>query len=343
MKKIFSWIKSHKLISTIILIIILIAGFVFIQRSQNKNGYKTAQAEISDIQKTLEVSGSIDAHEKANLHFAAASRLSWVGVKEGDEVRKWQAIATVDTRTLQKQLQTDLNNFAKEFNDHDQTLDDYDYYGDSGVSTENRRILENAQYDLNNVVITAEIRDLAIKLSSLVSPIKGIVTHIDEPIAGVTVGPTDIFQIVNPQTLHFSVNIDEVDIALVSEGQHATIVLDSYPDASISGQLTDIDFASSLSGSGSVVFQAKISLPTNSEVLYRLGMGGDAYIVLEEREDVLTIPVEAVIVDDEGSYVELLKDGKVQKTYVEIGLDSEDYSQILSGISEGDTVITDRN
>jgi RND family efflux transporter MFP subunit len=343
MKKIFSWIKSHKLVSIIALIIIIIIGIVFYNKSQHQNGYVTSQASISNIQKTLEVSGYVDAHEKADLHFAVASRLSWVGVKEGDEVRKWQAIATVDTRTLQKQLQADLNNFAKEFNDHDQTLSDYDYYGGSGINEDNRRILENAQYDLNNSVITTEIRDLAIKLSSLVSPIQGIVTRIDEPIAGVTVGPTDIFQIVNPDTLHFTVNIDEVDVALVSEGQLATIVLDSYPDASISGQIQKVDFASSLSGSGSVVFQAKLSLSDNPEIFYRLGMGGDAYIVLEEKEDVLTVPIEAVIVDDQGSYVEVLKDGKVQKTYVEIGLESDDLSQILSGISEGDLVITDRN
>ena len=72
-------------------------------------------------------------------------------------------------------------------------------------------------------------------------------------------------------------------------------------------------------------------------------MSGDAYIVLEEKENVLTVPIEAIVVDDEGSYVEVLDNGKIKKTYVEIGLESEDYSEILSGISEGTVVVTDKD
>lgn len=343
MKKIFAWIKSHKLISAIIFILILVIGFIFFQKSKTQNGYETIEIKTSDIQQILEVSGKVDAHEKANLHFAAASRLSWVGVKEGDEVRKWQAIATVDTRTLQKQLQADLNSFAKEFNDHDQTLDDYDYYGQSGISNENRRILENAQYDLNNVVITAEIRDLAIKLSSLVSPIKGVVTHIDEPIAGVTVGPTDLFQIVNPETLYFLAEVDESDVSLIKEGQTAQIILDAYIDETIQAKITSIDFASSVSDVGNTIYKIKLTLPNNENIMYRLGLNGDVNIILDQKDSVITIPLEALKYDDDQAFVETYNQNNLERRDIEVGIEGLEDIEVTNGLTEGDVVITDKN
>ncbi len=341
MKKIKEFISQRKASLIIALVLLIIVGSRIKANSSQKNEIITESPVVQNITKTLELTGYIDAKEKANLKFVAPSRLSWVGVKEGDRVRKWQAIASVDTRTLQKQLQLDLNNFAKEFNDHDQSLDNYDYYGESDISTENRRILENAQYDLNNSVIAVEIRDLAVRLSSIISPINGIVTRVDQPNAGVNISVTDIFQIVNPDSMFFSAEVDELDVSRVAVDQKATLVLDAYEEESVDSSIEFISFTPVSSPTGGTSYRVELSLPGDNDLLkYRLGMSGEVEIILDQKDSVLTIPSEAIIERDEVSFVEIKNgEGNIEKKEIEIGIQTDDLVEIISGISQNDQVI----
>ena len=67
--------------------------------------------EIKSIKSELTLAGSISASEIASLRFQNSGKLVWVGVKEGDKVKKWQAIASLDRKQLQKSLQTQFNNY----------------------------------------------------------------------------------------------------------------------------------------------------------------------------------------------------------------------------------------
>ena len=300
----------------------------------------TATVTRQDLVKTLEVSGEVDAKEKVDLHFVAGSRLSWVGVSQGGWVNKWQAIASVDTRTLQKQLKQDLNNFAKEFRDHDQILDDYDFYGIPDLNREVRRILENAQFDLENEVLDVEIRDLSIRLSSLVTPIAGIVTHMDEPLAGVNIAPTDIFQIVNPETVVFRVVVDEEDIGLVGLNQKAVVELDAFLDEIIETSVNSIAFSPSASEGGGTGYEVEFLLPVSNESLkYKLGMNGTVEIVLDRKNGVLAIPSEIVIFRDGKWFVDKRVNGELERVEIEVGLETDDYIEVISGLAEGDEVV----
>jgi len=311
-----------------------------VREGKSEEERTTATVTRRDLVKTLEVSGEVDAKEKVDLHFVAGSRLSWVGVSQGDWVNKWQAIASVDTRTLQKQLMQDLNNFAKEFRDHDQVLDDYDFYGTPDLNREVRRILENAQFDLENEVLDVEIRDLAIRLSSLVSPIAGIVTLMDEPLAGVNVSPTDIFQIVNPETIVLRVVVDEEDIGLVRLNQNAVIELDAFLDEMIETSVNWIAFSPSVSEGGGTGYEVEFLLPVNNETLkYKLGMNGTVEIVLDKKNEVLAIPSEIVIFRDGKWFVDKSVNGEVERVGIEVGLETDDYLEVISGLVEGDEVV----
>lgn len=339
LKNIIPWIKSHKRRTLIIVVVVI--GIILFIRSRNGNGeLELATAQFQDLTQVLEVTGEVNATEIVDLHFPATSRLSWVGVKEGDRVKQWQAIASVDIRTLQKQFQQDLNLFSKEFRDHDQTLDDYDFYGVPDLNRAVRRVIENAQFDLENAVLDVEIRNIAIRLSTLATPIDGIVTRVDEPIAGVNVAATDIFRIVNPDTLYFTAEIDEADIAIVKVGQAVTITLDAYPDEEIFSEITWLDFSASTSDSGGTIFRAKLSLPEIDTIAYRLGLNGEANIILNEIENVLAIPIDAVKTTDSKNEVEVLVNEKVETKEIEVGLETDDFVEVISGLEEGETVIT---
>lgn len=341
MKKIGELIKKYKWIAIIVVVVGVIGYFQMKSTKANTQEmvYQTPQKQT--IVNTLELTGHIDAVERVDLKFIAPSRLSWVGVKEGDTVKKWQGIASVDTRTLQKQLEQDLNTFNKAFRAHDQVLDDNDYYGDSGVSSELKRVFENSNFDLNSAVATVEIRDLAIKMSSIYAPFAGIVTRVDQPNAGVNIGATDVFQIVNPNTLYFAAEVDELDVSRISVGQKAQIILDAYTESPIESTIVKIGFSPVGGTSSGTSYKVELSLTGNNDSLkYRLGMSGDARIVLEQKDNTLTIPSSALIERDDKYFVDVKTSAKEpERKEVTIGIESDDLVEIMSGLSESDEVV----
>lgn len=337
LKKIKSALFASKKRAAVV--IVLIAAAIFFARSyflsQQPEDLESVAVERGELIKTIEVSGQVEAYEVADLHFQAGGKLVWLGVKEGDQVSKWQALASLDRRTLEANLKKDLIAFEKEFRDYDQSIDDNPL-----INHRFKRILEKAQYDLNSTVIDVEIRNLSLELVSLVSPIQGVVTNIDTPVSGVNVLATDAITVVNPETVYFEVEIDESDIASIQVGQQATIVLDAYIDEDIESEVTAIDFESSVSGGGGTVFLVKLKLPLNQNLKYKLGMSGDAEIVLSKEADVLKIPYDTIIEREGKNYVDVLTEaGQVERREIEIGLTSDDYAQVLNGLSQEDTVV----
>lgn len=322
-------------------IVVVIGGLGYWQKQQNKSEpYTLIQPEVRDITQVLTVSGAVDAKEKAQLHFPASSKLTWMGVQEGDSVKKWQGIAKVDTVTLQKQMQIDQNLHGKQFRTFENTLDTNDYYSDSGLTETERRAVESAQLDLRNTALAVEIRDIAIKYSTLTSPLNGLVTRIDQPNVGSLVLPTDIYEVINPKSVYFTVTVDEADIRLVNASQAAKITLDAYPEEKLDAQVTEIAFKPSASEGGGTGYVAKLTLPVNNNDLkYRLGMNGEADIVLSQRQGVLTIPFDTLIEREGQKYVEVWRDNDREQIEVETGIDDGEHVEIISGVTAQDLVV----
>ncbi len=204
-----------------------------------------------------------------------------------------------------------------------------------------RRILEKAQFDLNNVVIDVEIADLAIKLATISTPIAGIVTDIEPAVAGVNVTPTTAhFTIANPGLMKFVADIDEADIGRMEVGQKVIIILDAYPDEELEGEITSISFAAITTSGGGTAFPVGISLPEVYEEKFKVGMNGDAEIIIAEKSEVITVPVEAIKTKDGTPYVQIIEGRAVKELEVEMGLESDTEIEIISGLSEGQLVVT---
>ncbi|MEK7458363.1 MAG: hypothetical protein AAB612_02680, partial [Patescibacteria group bacterium] len=97
-------------------ILLVIAGIFWWRFSINsKKNIKTFEApQQRTIEQVLEVSGKVDAHEKASLKFLAGGKITYVGAKIGDQVKKWQTIASIDKNDLQKNLTKYLNTYSIE-------------------------------------------------------------------------------------------------------------------------------------------------------------------------------------------------------------------------------------
>ena len=89
---------------------------------------------------------------------------------------------------------------------------------------------------------------------------------------------------------------------------------------------------------GIIEYGVRITLPENDLGLKPL-MTAAVGIVVEEKADVLLVPNRAIRRDKEGKYVEILRDNMPARVSIETGLTSEEHTEVLSGLEEGQEVI----
>ena len=132
--------------------------------------------------------------------------------------------------------------------------------------------------------------------------------------------------------------VSEIDVSKVAQGQKATITVDSLSDKTFTGKVVSVDKIGSIT-SGVTSYPVVIQFDTKTEGLLP-NMSVTANIILDTKNDVFTIPTSAVSTSNEQSTVRVLKDGNEQVVVVETGLTSDSGVEIVSGLSEGDVVIT---
>lgn len=350
-----SFLKKHLKKVIIIGVILLIATFsVF--RAKAQEGKEeivkfdpkkeiVIQVERQTIKDEIILTGSIDASEKASLRFQASGKLAWVGVKEGDTVRKYQALASLDRTSLKKKLQADFNTYRSALATFDDTQDTYKDEKDNLILTDDmKRILVRAQNTLDNSVINYELQELTLKYSTLITPIAGVVTNIDQPSSGVNITPaTATFSIINPESIYFKAQIDQEDVVRIKVGDMTVIRLDSFSDQDFESEITHINFTP-VAGQSSTVYEVHFKLPVedNQDLKYRIGMDGDAIIYLRESNDTLVIPIDALHQNEEEEYV-MVKEADnniLVKKYVKTGIEDNYNIEVLEGLSENDQIVT---
>jgi len=136
-----------------------------------------------------------------------------------------------------------------------------------------------------------------------------------------------------------SINLTEIDVPKVTIGDKATIIFDAFSDKTYTGKVISIDTVGSVS-SGVTSYPTVILLDTKSNTILP-NMGITANIITNIKDDVFLVSSSAVKIDNNGnSYVQLLTNGKPINTNVEVGLSSDTQTEIISGLKEGDTIIT---
>ncbi len=142
----------------------------------------------------------------------------------------------------------------------------------------------------------------------------------------------------NFSRLQIKVQVSEVDIAKIKSGQKATITLDAYPDKTFVGTVSNVDLVGTIN-SGVVTYNVYVGFISPPADVYP-GMSASVTIQTDRKDDVLTVPSSAIQTANGQSTVRVLKKGIVTQAPVETGISSDTDTEILSGLSEGDTIVT---
>ncbi|MDD4931083.1 MAG: HlyD family efflux transporter periplasmic adaptor subunit [Candidatus Colwellbacteria bacterium] len=148
------------------------------------------------------------------------------------------------------------------------------------------------------------------------------------------------------------ISLNEVDIAKVKTGQKATLTFDAVDDLAITGEVAEVD-AIGKTSQGVVSYSAKIAFDTQDDRI-KSGMSVSVAIITEIKQDVLIVPSSAIKSQGGASYIQIAEgiasdaildqNGMTlaslpKKAAIETGLESDEYTEIISGINNGDVVV----
>lgn len=152
-----------------------------------------------------------------------------------------------------------------------------------------------------------------------------------------------IFTIASSDTMVLSVNVDELDINSVSQGQQAEITLDAIEDETFTGTVTKVGSSAGSSSGGVAKYTVEVEIPGDERM--KEGMNASATITVKEQENVVTIPINAL--QERGTkvfvYTQTDSDGNLSgEQEVTTGLSDGNTVEITEGLSEGDKVYYQR-
>lgn len=238
----------------------------------------------------------------------------------------------------------------------------------STIDTINRSDIEYNDLQLSLQSQYDDLEDYTVK-----SPIAGTVIK-KEYKAGDTIGNGTqalvLATVADMSKMKFTMDVDELDIAKIQLGQSVDVVADALEDQVFVGTITQI-IQEGESQNGVTTYPVEVVIDTPGELM--IGMNVTATVIVESKDDVLKVPVDAVTKSGGKSYVQVLKadtkanaaaqpDGTVpagapiakdqpagytmedfERREVEVGINSEDEIEIISGINEGDIVYVTTN
>ena len=298
------------------------------------SGTKVVEVSQGDVVASITSSGEVNALRTAVLNFPSPGKLSYLGVKEGDVVKRGQLLAALDLGDLQAQ-QTKAYYAYLAADANAKYIEDQVKGHDSDETFLQKTTRVTAQTTRDAAYDTWLSAERAVHNAQLFSPFDGIVTHVTATAIGDTVNITDGVSVIDPNSLYFNADVDESDVGKISVGLPVVVTLDAYDGQKFEGEVDEIGFVSNISSTGATVYPVRIKLTSDVSGKMRVGMNGDAEIITQTVKNVLYLPIEAVV---DGNVN--VSDGKSTKSIkIETGLVGSTDVEIKSGLKLGDKVI----
>ncbi|WP_405756974.1 efflux RND transporter periplasmic adaptor subunit [Anaerovibrio slackiae] len=327
--------------------------------SQQEAAQQAANVELvtvsrQSLKSTVSATGTIRPVDSVEVSSKITARIKSVLVKENDVVKAGQTVAILDGKDYEAtkdQASYKVANTRSKYN-----RAEYLY----SIGAKSKEELEDAEYDYDTAESSLSKTESDLAETVITAPMDGIV--VGEPKTAGTMAvqgnsnPTVIMTIADLSKKQILAKVDETDIGSVRVGQKATFTVDTYTGRTFTATVSKISQtdvtnswntnssnATSSSSSASVIYYYVVLDVDDPDNLLLPAMTARVEIVTDEKENTLAVPISALKTDSTGSYVMVQaegagKDGAAsqEKRYVTTGIYSDEYVEILDGLSDGD-------
>lgn len=342
MKKFFEFISLHKLIFGGAVFLLLSVGVYFLFFSEKQKDINL-QPEIEiatkgNIEIVVNGSGQIRAESQVDLKPQVAGDgldIEQVLVENDQHVEKGTLIAVLDNEDALKDLRdAELILRAAEIS-----------YKEISEENDNKTKEETWKRDSAQISYEKSLNSYNNTLKKLedyeiIAPFDGIITGLDYE-AGDSISRDDILASMITKTMQAEISLNEIDAIEIKEGDSAVLTFNVLNEEIINGIVKKVDTIGEVS-SGIVSYGVVISFETENKFL-KPGMSVEVDIMAEKAENVLMINSSAIMEDKNGNefVMVLAANGKTEKKNIKTGLSDNVNIEIVSGLNEGDRIISE--
>jgi len=296
----------------------------------------TATVAKGTYRTTVSATGTITPRHAEDLSFSSSGVVTRVAVSVGDKVRKGDVLATIDSSSLQAQLDAAQ---AQVTAATAQLSEDSD--ASSTQVAADRASVASARSDL------AAAQD-ALTDATLRAPFNGTVSAVgyevgdqassgaNSPAADGSSGSTPAITVISPRSLQVDADVSAADVSKLKKGMQVEITPTGGGDVAY-GTVSEVGVIATAGDSGAAQFPVTIDVTGKTAGLYA-GSTADVAITVKQATDVLAVSSQALHTDGDTTYVYVIDGSKRTKRVVTVGETYGMNTEVLSGLKEGDVV-----
>ncbi len=312
--------------------------------------YRSVETEltvINSIQNDLKYSGRVVASKQLGVVSTTVGKVTQYFVDVGDIVEEGDILFQLDTSDLQDNmlsLQANYDVTKLAYTNAETNYNNSKILYAEGVISQSDFEQSTYSYDaaranLRSVEVQIETLQNSIEKTVILSPISGTITDRSIEKGGYASSSSPAYTIMNFSPVKIEVGVSEQLINRIEVGQEAEVLVRAVSDKAYQGVVTAISPIMDATS----MYTVSLEVP-NEDYLIKSGMLSEVTFILESAEDALVIPVNAIIPSDDGSYVYIVKQGNpeeyyVEKVFVETGILTGNYVEIVSGLSAGENLV----
>ena len=358
------WTRRLLVLAGLILVIVVLRIVAFRPSPTPVTVYRVQKGRVEDTVVNSRA-GTIASRRRARMSPGIAGLITQVAVHKGDAVRKGQVLLRLDDGEYRAQITLAQRSIDAARAAADQaclTADQAARERDRAESLAEKALLsERALDEARTAAVTAEAackaareraREAEAGLASarsifekttMYAPFDGVVLDVTIEVGewispsppGVFIPP--VIDLIDPDSLFVSAPLDEADVARVKPGLPVRITMDAFRGVAFHGRLTYV--------SSYVETRQEQNRTLNVEADFEddglppnvlAGLSADIEVILDARDDVIRIPTYALL---EGQKVLVVRDSRLEAVNVEAGLHNWEFTEIVSGLPEGDLVV----
>lgn len=364
------------LVASVILILILIALFIFLSRREPAPQYITQTADRGDIRATVSATGTVNAVTTVLVGTQVSGTIKALFVDYNSTVRQGQLLAQIDPASFEAQVaqaaanlslaranleksKVALRDTVSTF-ERNKILFGKDFISRYDLDTSETAYLsalaqiKASEAQVEQTRAALNLAQTNLRYTRIISPVNGTVISrsidVGQTVAASFQTPT-LFTIAQDLTkMQIVANIDEADIGRLRVGQPVTFTVDAYPDLTFRGNVSEIR-NSPITVQNVVTYDVIVKVD-NANLKLKPGMTANVSIVIDDKKGILRVPNAALRVKiqdktssapaPKGPGVWVLENNKPKRIPLSVGISDNRFTEVVSGkISEGAAIIVE--
>ncbi|MEN1727010.1 MAG: efflux RND transporter periplasmic adaptor subunit [Pseudomonadota bacterium] len=291
---------------------------------------EVALTKLGEIRAFYSATASLEADGRAQVVPRIGGQVIELMAEEGDAVVAGQVLARLDSDRLRLELaqaEANMRRLEQDFDRH-REMHERDM-----ISTET---FDRLRFEFEAQRAQHDLAQLELSYSDITAPISGVISMREVRVGNMVSTVDPLFEVTALDPLQAVLDVPERELSRLQAGQPAVLQADALPGETFVGRVARI---SPVIDADSGTFRVTVELSGAQDRL-RPGMFGRFSIVYDQRDDVVLVPVEAVLSEDGRSSVFIIANGQAERREIVPGYRNNGHFEVEEGLDAGELVVT---